>query len=72
METLPKEQGEGVLGDSRIANPSALYRGQKPQNREKRVSESKNPHFLPTPEKLVSSPIIPFFVQGTTGKMGIF
>ena len=29
-----------------VANPFAPYRGQKPQNREKRISESKNPHFL--------------------------
>ena len=36
-----------------VANPFAPYRGQKPQNREKRVSESKNPHF-PPPQKRAS------------------
>ena len=30
-----------------VANAQALYRGQNPQNREKRVSGSKNSHFLP-------------------------
>ena len=29
-----------------VVNASALYRGQNPQNREKRVSGSKNSHFL--------------------------
>ena len=30
-----------------VRNSFAPYRGQNLQNREKRVSESKNPHFLP-------------------------
>ena len=34
----------------RLAKASALYRGQNPQNREKRVSGSKNSHF-PSPQK---------------------
>ena len=33
-----------------VANAPALYRGQNPQNREKRVSGSKNSHF-PMPQK---------------------
>ena len=33
-----------------LANASALYRGQNPQNREKRVSGSKNSHFR-SPQK---------------------
>ena len=33
-----------------VANASALHRGQNPQNREKRVSGSKNSHF-PVPQK---------------------
>ena len=34
----------------RVANRSALCRGQEPQNREKRVSESKSAH-CPSPQK---------------------
>ena len=37
---------------SSIRNAFAPYRGRNPQNREKRVSESKNPHF-PPPQKRV-------------------
>ena len=55
-----------------LANPSAPYRGQKPQNREKRVSESKNPHFPPAPEKGVSSQKIPIFPVVPCTEMGIF
>ena len=36
----------------RLRNSFAPYRGRNPQNREKRVSESKNPHF-PPPQKRV-------------------
>ena len=45
----------------RVGPSKPHYRGQNPQNREKRVSESKNPHFPPTPEKGVSSQNIPIF-----------
>ena len=55
-----------------LANPFAPYRGQKLQNREKRVSESKKPLFPPNPRKGVSSQIIPISIQDTTGKWGFF
>ena len=53
-------------------NISVLYRGQKPQNRGKRVSESKNPIFPLIPEKGVSSPKIPIFHVVPCRAMGIF
>ena len=58
----------GVL----VANPVAPYRGQKPRNREKRVSESKNPHFPPTPEKGVRVKKSPFPCRAPQGKWGFF
>ena len=46
-------------------NPFAPYRGQQPQYREKRASESKIPHFLP-PQKRSENPH--FSEQCTKGK----
>ena len=43
-----------------------------PKNREKRVSESKNPHFPTTPEKGVPSQKIPIFLVVLCIEMGIF
>ena len=55
-----------------LANASALYRGQNPQKREKRVSGSKNSRF-PRPQKRGDlSRKIPISLQGSTRKMGIF
>ena len=56
---------------STIANPSALYRGQKPPNQENRVSESKNP-ISTHPRKGVSSQKIPIFPAVPCIEMGIF
>ena len=54
----PRGRGRPLFADNMncvifLANPFAPYRGQKPQNREKRVSESRNAHFRP-PQKRAS------------------
>ena len=51
-----------------IRNSFAPYSGRKPQNREKRVSESKKP----TPEKGAPSQKLPFFLVVLCIEMGIF
>ena len=56
----------------KLANPSALYRGQKPQNREKRVSESKNPHFSPPQKWVLRVKKSPFLYRAPQGKWGFF
>ena len=53
-------------------NASALHRGQNPQNREKRVSGSKNSHFPNAPEKGDLSQTNPIFLVEPCRKMGIF
>ena len=55
-----------------VANPLTPYKGQNPQNREKRVSGSKKLPFPIAPEKGALSQKIPIFLEGTTRKMGIF
>ena len=55
-----------------VRNSFAPYRGQIPQNREKRVSESKKPPFPTTPEKGVLSQKIPIFLVVLCIEMGIF
>ena len=50
----PGQSAEMSRG-SWLANTSALYRGQKPQDGEKRDSESKKPHYPLIPENGVSS-----------------
>ena len=49
-------------------NPSALYRVPKPQNREKRVSESKKPPFLLTPERAFRVKKSPFLYRDPHAK----
>ena len=53
-----------------IANPSALYRGQKLPNREKRVSESKNPHFPPHQKRAFRVKKSPFLQRAPHGNWG--
>ena len=55
-----------------IANPLTLYRGQNPQNREKRVSGSKNSHFRSPQKRAALSPRIPIFLVDPCREMGIF
>ena len=55
-----------------FANPSALYRGQKPQNQENRVSESKNPRFLAPQKRASRVKEIPIFPVVPRIEMGIF
>ena len=54
-----------------LANLFAPYRGQNPQNREKRVPESKTP-FPPTPETGISSKKFPFLQEEKEAKWGFF
>ena len=53
-----------------VANPFAPYRGQNPQNREKRVSESKNPHFPPPQKRGLWVKKSPFLYRALQGKWG--
>ena len=53
LETFSPEGRDRIYsipGPSGFASPPTLHRGQIPQNQEKRVSESENPHF-PSPQK---------------------
>ena len=55
-----------------LRNAFAPYRGQNPQNREKRVSESKNPPFPTTPEKGAPSQKNPHFPCSALYRNGDF
>ena len=55
-----------------IANAPALYRGQNPQNGEKRASGSKNPHFSPTRKRAVWVRKSPFSMWCPVEKWGFF
>ena len=44
----------GNYHDHNLANPSTLYRGSNTQDREKRVSESKNAHIPNTKEGILN------------------
>ena len=61
-----------IFEQNGVAKASAPYRGQNRQNREKRVSGSKNSHFPRVPEMGALSQKIPISLQGSTRKMGIF
>ena len=61
-----------VFVPSRFANPSALYGGQKPQNREKRVSESKKPHFSLSQKRAFRVKKSPFSVWCPVEGRGFF
>ena len=51
---------------------SALYRGEKPQNREKRVSELKTPHFPPLQKRASRVKKSPFSLWCPVKKWGFF
>ena len=55
-----------------LANPSALHRGQKPQYRGKRVSETKNPHFPPRQKRAFRVKKSPFSLWRPVLKPGFF
>ena len=55
-----------------FANASALYRGQNPQNREKRVSGSKNSHFPMHQKRAIWVKKSPFSLWSPVEKWGFF
>ena len=55
-----------------VANASALYRGQNPQNREKRVSGSKNSHFPRPQKRAIWVEKSPFSLWSPVEKWGFF
>ena len=55
-----------------LRNLFAPYRGRNPQNRERRVSESKNPHFPPPQKRALRVKKSPFLYRAPQGKWGFF
>ena len=61
-----------VCSSKRLAKASAPYRGQNRQNREKRVSGSKNSHFPVSQKWALCVKKSPFLYRAPQGKWGFF